>query len=65
LLHFKLETKTLNNEGVAHENGVIEVAHSHLKRNVEQQLRLRGSRDFATITGYQSFLDVIVAKINR
>jgi hypothetical protein len=41
------------------------VAHSHLKRKVDQQLRLRGSRDFATITEYQSFLDVIVAKINR
>lgn len=56
---------TRNNKGVAHENGAIEVAHSHLKRKVDQQLRLRGSRDFATITEYQSFLDVIVAKINR
>src|SRR5690606_35206283 len=56
---------TRNNKGVAHENGAIEVAHSHLKRKVDQQLRLRGSRDFVTITEYQSFLDVIVAKINR
>src|SRR5690606_32057116 len=56
---------TRNNKGVAHENGAIEVAHSHFKRKVDQQLRLRGSRDFVTITEYQSFLDVIVAKINR
>lgn len=56
---------TRNNKGVAHENGAIEVAHSHLKQKVDQQLRLRGSRNFATITEYQSFLDVIVAKINR
>jgi hypothetical protein len=56
---------TRNNKGVAHENGAIEVAHSHLKRKIDQQLRLRGSRDFATINEYQSFLDVIVAKINR
>lgn len=56
---------TRNNTGVAHENGSIEVAHSHLKQKVDQQLRLRGSRDFATMTEYQTFLDVIVAKINR
>ena len=56
---------TRNNKGVAHENGAIEVAHSHLKQKVDQQLRLRGSRDFATMSEYQVFLDVIVAKINR
>jgi len=56
---------TRNNKGIAHENGAIEVAHSHLKQKVDQQLRLRGSRDFATISEYQTFLDVIVAKINR
>lgn len=56
---------TRNNKGVAHENGAIEVAHSHLKKKVDQQLRLRGSRDFTTINEYQAFLDVIVAKINR
>lgn len=56
---------TRNNKGVAHENGAIEVAHSHLKQKVDQQLRLRGSRDFTTINEYQSFLDVIIAKINR
>lgn len=56
---------TRNNKGVAHENGAIEVAHSHFKQKVDQQLRLRGSRNFTTINEYQSFLDVIVAKINR
>ena len=56
---------TRNNKGVAHENGAIEVAHSHLKQKIDQQLRLRGSRDFTTINDYQSFLNVIVAKINR
>ncbi|MFM9785542.1 IS21 family transposase, partial [Streptomyces scabiei] len=38
---------------------------SHFKQKVDQQLRLRGSRNFTTINEYQSFLDVIVAKINR
>lgn len=56
---------TRNNKGIAHENGAIEVAHSHLKQKVDQQLRLRGSRDFTSISEYQSFLDVIIAKINR
>lgn len=56
---------TRNNKGVAHENGAIEAAHGHLKRKIDQQLRLRQSRDFASISEYQSFLNVIVAKINR
>lgn len=56
---------TRNNKGIAHENGAIEVGHRHLKRKVDQQLRLRGDRNFATINDYQVFLDLIVAKINR
>ena len=40
-------TATRNNPGVSHENGSIEAANSHLKRRLDQELRKRGSRDFA------------------
>jgi len=56
---------TRNNKGVAHENGAIESAHGHLKRKIDQQLILRGSRDFNSLNEYEKFVNLIVAKINR
>lgn len=56
---------TRNNKGVAHENGAIESAHGHLKRKIDQQLMLRGSRDFTCLNTYETFINLIVAKINR
>ena len=56
---------TRNNKGVAHENGAIESAHGHLKRKIDQQLILRGSRDFNNLADYETFINLIVAKINR
>jgi len=56
---------TRNNTGVAHENGAIESAHGHLKRKIDQQLMLRGSRDFSCLSDYETFINLIVAKINR
>jgi len=56
---------TRNNTGVAHENGAIESAHGHLKRKIDQQLMLRGSRDFKNLSEYETFINRIVAKINR
>lgn len=56
---------TRNNKGVAHENGAIESSNGHLKNKVDQQLRLRGSRDFKSLEEYQQFIDIIIAKINR
>ncbi len=56
---------TRNNTGVAHENGAIESAHGHLKRKIDQQLMLRGSRDFSCLSDYETFINGIVAKINR
>jgi len=56
---------TRNNKGVAHENGAIESAHGHLKRKIDQQLMLRGSRDFNNLADYEDFIHLIVAKINR
>jgi hypothetical protein len=56
---------TRNNKGIAHENGAIESPNGHLKRRIEQQLMLRGSRDFNDLTDYEDFINLIVAKINR
>ncbi len=56
---------TRNNKGIAHENGAIESAHGHLKRKIDQQLILRGSRDFPSLAEYEAFIHRIVNKINR
>jgi hypothetical protein len=46
--HYRL-TPRRNNRGVVHENGVIEVAHGHLKRRLEQNVwRRLDRRDCAT-----------------
>ena len=58
-------TPTRNNKGVAHENGAIESPNGHFKRKVEQQLLLRGSRDFADLAQYEGFIERIVSTINR
>lgn len=54
-----------NTPGKAHENGAIEASHGHLKNRIVQQLTLRGSHDFASISEYQDFIDLIVATINQ
>ena len=56
---------TRNNKGVAHENGAIESPNGHLKRKIDQQLMLRESRDFESLADYETFINAIVAKINR
>lgn len=56
---------TRNNPGKSHENGAIESPHGHLKRRIEQALRLRGSCDFNSLEDYQGFIDGVVNKINR
>jgi hypothetical protein len=65
LCHYYSVKPTRNNKGVAHENGAIEGPNGHLKRKIEQQLLLRGHRDFVDLAAYQQFIDKIVSKINR
>jgi hypothetical protein len=55
---------TRNNPGVAHENGAVESAHGHLKKAVTDALLMRGSRDFADLADYRSFIDAIVGRKN-
>ncbi|NEQ46675.1 MAG: transposase family protein [Leptolyngbya sp. SIOISBB] len=62
--HYRLRP-TRNNKGIAHENGAIESPHGHLKNRITQALYLRGSRDFASVSDYQAFINSIVAKLNQ
>ena len=62
--HYSVKA-TRNNKGIAHENGAIESAHGHLKRKIDQQLMLRGSREFMDLSDYEKFINLIVTKINR
>jgi hypothetical protein len=49
--HYHMQPST-NNPGEAHENGDVEQAHFRFKQAVDQALRLRGSRDFASRAAY-------------
>jgi len=57
-------TPTRNNPGVAHENGAIESAHGHLKKGLDDELLLRGSRDFENLAAYRRFIDEVVGRRN-
>lgn len=50
--------------GHGNENGDVEQRHHRLKRAVEQELLLRGSRDFASAVEYQRFLQSLFVRLN-
>jgi transposase InsO family protein len=56
---------TRNNRGISHENGSIESPHGHIKRRLKQALLLRNSYDFATVSDYQKFIDIVVLRQNQ
>ncbi|MGH8206885.1 MAG: IS21 family transposase, partial [Steroidobacteraceae bacterium] len=53
-----------NFPGNAHENGDVESANGTLKSALDQRLRLRGSREFASRQAYVGFLDSCIAARN-
>jgi transposase len=53
-----------NNPGRGHENGDVEQAHHRFKRAVDQELILRGSREFQSRTEYETFLREILSRRN-
>ena len=53
-----------NNRGIAHENGVIESSHGHLKRTIADALLLRGTAEFDDLVAYRGFIDEIVSRRN-
>jgi hypothetical protein len=56
---------TWNNQGVAHENGDVEQSHHRFKEALDQALRVRGSRDFATRAAYDHFVQDLIHKRNQ
>ena len=50
--------------GHGNENGDVEQRHHRFKRAVEQELLLRGSRDFASVDEYQRFLQALFVRLN-
>ena len=61
--HYRMEP-TRNNRGEAHENGLIESAHGHLKSAIRDALLMRGSADFDRLADYRQFIDEIVSRRN-
>lgn len=62
--HYGLRSTRIN-PGKSHENGVVEKGHDLVKQSVNQALLLRGSRDFASVETYETFVrDVVERSIN-
>jgi hypothetical protein len=57
-------TPTVIERAKPEENGDIESANGHIKRRIDQELRLRGDRDFGTFGEYEAFIGEIVRKTN-
>jgi hypothetical protein len=53
--HYRIKPKRIN-AGEAHENGDVEQSHFRFKKAVDQELMLRGSRDFVDREEYERFL---------
>jgi len=49
----------------SNENGSVEKSHDLLKKALDQRLRLRGSRDFASRTAYEEFFQTVIHRRNR
>jgi len=64
MAHYGMQP-TWNNAGIAHENGDVEQAHHRFKEALDQALRVRGSREFASRAEYWHFVCDLVARRNR
>jgi transposase len=54
-----------NNPGKGNENGDVEKGHDVFTHELDQQLRLRGGRDFESQEDYRAYLRGVVAKLNE
>lgn len=61
--HYGLEAERIN-PNCPHENGDIEQRHYRTVQAIDQQLMLRGSRDFKDIAEYEQFLSKLVNQLN-
>jgi len=56
---------TRNNKGKKHENGSVESSHGHIKNRIFQELIIRGSNDFNSISDYDNWIHEIVKSSNK
>ncbi|MFQ5507381.1 MAG: IS21 family transposase, partial [Planctomycetota bacterium] len=63
LRHYGLEGR-YTQAASPHENGVVEQRHHRFKRALDQQLMLRGSRDFESREAYERFVRQLVEQLN-
>lgn len=56
---------TRNNKGQKHENGSVESAHGHIKNRIAQELILRGSNNFKSVSEYEAWVQKIVISHNK
>jgi hypothetical protein len=61
--HFRLTPRTTE-VGAKEQNGDVEAANGAFKRRLEQALLVRGSRDFASVEAWQTFVDELARKVN-
>lgn len=61
--HYGITPRRIN-AGKSNENGDVEQSHHRFKKHVEQELLLRGSRDFQSRSEYEKFLKSIFAVRN-
>jgi len=61
--HYRVKPEATNAYS-GHENGDCEQSHRRFKEVLEQELLLRGSRDFASREEYEKFLRALVARRN-
>jgi hypothetical protein len=64
MAHYGMQP-TWNNVSIAHENGDVEQSHHQFKRAIDQALRVRGSRDFASRAAYEQFVQNLIHKRNQ
>jgi transposase InsO family protein len=63
MTHLGMKPRTIA-IGESHQNGDVEASNGALKRRLEQHLLLRGSREFATLEEYESFVGVVTERAN-
>ena len=63
LRHYHL-TARHTNSGQGHENGDVESRNNRLKRGVDQDLMVRGGRNFTSVEEYAKYLRILFARWN-
>lgn len=64
LSHYRMQGHHTN-PGHGNENGDVELRHRRFKETVDQALMIRGNRDFASREAYESFLRILLDRLNR